>query len=226
MESKQHWAYDELARQIARRKTEKDPPGPGPADTFVLRDPRLVRELDDTIEKHFWPAITRTVSKAGLRLMPGTEIEDKSSRWTTRQKTFVVHDPARPMRPGERSVLWYYRGTIECFTYGYMLLSDFVLTLPVTFNILKLIELIGNPMFAGHAPDLNAPGGAYYSVSFHHGEGRDGLLGARFAAAGIADRVRLNLEIIAAVDDLERNMSDIIRFGAVKERLIAAYEAW
>ena len=105
MEGKQHWAYDELGRQIARRKTEKDPSGPGPADTFVLCDPRLVRELDDTIEKHFWPAIIRPVRKTGLRLMSGAEIEDKSSRWTTRQKTFVVHDPARPMLPGERSVL-------------------------------------------------------------------------------------------------------------------------
>lgn len=225
MESKRHWTFDELARQLTRRQAETDPHESLPADTYLLCNPHQVRELDRAIEKHFWPAITRTVRKAGLEVMHGAEIESEWKRWTTRAKTFVVYDPDRPPLPGELSVWWYYRGTIACSTYGYMFVSDFILTVPVTFNVLKLVELISDSVLAGNPPELSAPGGEYYSVAFNHGEGLDGPGVMQYAAGDVAERVRMNMEIIKAVDELQEHVTDAARFDALKEKLFAAYEA-
>jgi hypothetical protein len=215
-------------QESGKRKASR--PESRPAKNTFMKSVETAR-IDSLIKSVFWPAVVRGLEETDLFVDEGAidHIENAQSVHPSRAVTFVVQDASRPVG-SEKRPPWYCRGNLRCSLYDYMLSFDFFIQLPISFNVWKIIELIGNPLFGGNPPHLRVEhereGGKYFLVSFSSGRGAGfGLEDPKQAAATIERRVRANVNVIDCVEQLYLDLESPEAFGDLQNALLAEYES-
>ena len=226
------WRYRELAKWIDGNRRE-----PFFEDrTIFLANPEKIKEIDDLIRRYFWPAIEKGVKGTGLEVsgdaLDHVETVDDIN-CVARSLTLLIEDPGRPWKslPQGDVPPWYCRGMLRCSLLSYMLSFDFLIDLPISFSIEKIIELTGDRRFRGLPPELtvsaNMKEQKFYQLAFHDGRGAGfGLKNHREAARSIRGRVRINVEIAKCVDDVLQHSDSDWAFARLKKALLKGYEAF
>ncbi len=225
------WRYRELAKWIEANRGDllfED-------KTTFLANPDTIRQIDEIIKNHFWPAVRRGVKGTGIDVSDDAldYIETTNDKYVTRSTTFLLEDPRRPLtnRTDGGMPPWYCRGNIKSSLINYMISFDLFIYLPISFNIEKIIRLLGDERFSGLPPELKIgqfPQGKHcFDVSFHSGRGAGfGLENYEQAAQRIEKRVRANTAIVKRVDDLFNDVDSNDAFEELKGALLEEYEAF
>ena len=225
------WRYRELANWIETNKGDvffED-------RTTFLANPDTIREIDEIIKNHFWPAVRRGVNGTGIDVSDDAldYIETTNEKYVTRSTTFLLEDPRRPLTNRTHSEIppWYCRGNIKSSSLNYSLSFDLFIYLPTSFNIEKISRLIADERFSGLPPELKMgqyPQGKHsFDISFHSGRGAGfGLENYEQAARRTESRVKANVEIIKRVDDLYKDLDNNVAFEELKKALLEEYEAF
>jgi hypothetical protein len=215
-------------KRVAKRRIKRPKNSP-PKNTFMNSVESA--SIDSLIKTLFWPAVLRGLEDTDFFIDEGAidQIENARSVYPSRAVTFVVQDHDRPVASENRPP-WYCRGNLRCSLSDYMLSFDFFIQLPITFNVWRIIELIGNPLFAGNPPHLSVEhdleGGKHFIVSFSSGRGAGfGLENSEQAAATIERRIRANIRVIGCVDDLYLDLESAEALGDLQNALLAEYES-
>jgi hypothetical protein len=226
------WRYRELAKWIESNRGEPF----FAARTTYLANPETIKNIDDLVKKYFWPAIKNAMDGSGLRAFgdPLDKLETLDDiHYVARSFAFVLEDPKRPLTnlPTGIAPPWYCRGNLKCSLLSYMLSFDFLIDLPISFSLEKILELIGDRRFRGLPPELTVTVDMneqeFYHLSFHNGHGAGFMLEEPAEAArSIRDRVKINIEIAKCVDSLVRDLASDLAFARLKKALLTGYEAF
>jgi hypothetical protein len=205
------WHHDELRKWIEANRNDKK----FPYKNVYLIDPDQRREIDGIIKTYLWPAVLKGVEHSKIEITTPNErgfslpIEDKMSPEGKRTFTFLFEDPRRPLSPlnRENNPPWFSRGEIECSLSHYMLTFDFILELPLSFDVQRILDLIGDSAFEGNPPELivgrSAKGGQSLQITFQNGRGAGwGAQSFETITDFIQRRVAMNLQVIRAVERL------------------------
>ena len=230
MTREKSWHFAELERHLKTRDKRLS----DDSSTVFLLNPDHRKRSDKIISDYLWPAVLRGLSGSSIRIKDysprflQTAITDKWYFQTRRTLIFLLEDPFRPLMPGSRTPLWYCRGTIDCSVFDYLLSFDFIISLPRSFSARKIMKLICNPLFSDLPPELSyeesIDGEGYFVLEFRYGRGA-GWVVEDFARASenIEEKVKLNLDIIAAVNELELDLTNTKKFNRLVSKLIAMY---
>lgn len=197
-----------------------------------LSNPDEEREIDEMILQGLWPGVVqalrgnRLTTWIGVNNTPTEGLETLHHQHITRALTFVIEDPARPIMPGE-SRPWYCRFVIRASAFDYMLTKTTLLSFPPDFSMRKLTRLLREPLMQGCPPELGWQGrtevSGEYQVALETGEGASwGLHGTTEARDCIRSTVGDHLEVIAAMERLERNWKDTKAFNVLRDRVVRA----
>jgi hypothetical protein len=226
-----HWAYKELLRKLEEQDKPQRPPGqlggpfPIPEEgTLFLFDPEVRLELDETITEKLWPQVLRGLEGARIQIYQEDAIlaDIKDKRWpeATRQLTFLLEDPAKPVSAG-RQTIWYVRGMIESRLLSYMLSFDLMLFLPMEVNLGRISLLLSDERLIS-PPTLSVDGNTY-SLNFSWGRG-GGYWNEKIAPEKlIADSILKHLQIIEAAEQLEYDPADLELFDKLTTAVINMY---
>jgi len=225
------WQFDELRKFLDANKSD------ALLDkmTVVLTNPEERERLDELLLTHFWPRVSDAILGTGLMVMPSKhpdgrpEIHDEPGEYTTRELMFCLHDPERPVGTPNHAP-WYLRVHVACSITGYMVSSDFILYLPHTFSLRKVIGLLSRPEFAGCAPELHCEPGYMgpdrLVVQFHHGCGAGWLLEPPdVAVERFTQEMRDHVAIIESTYCLEQDFRSTSAFNELTRRLLTVYRA-
>jgi hypothetical protein len=226
------WRYRELARWIESHRSEAF----FDARTIHLANPERIEEIDDLIKTYFWPAIKNGVEGTGLRIF-GDAVDQVETvddiHYVARSFNFVLEDPNRPWKnlPNGAMPPWYCRGNLKCSLLSYTLSFDFLIDLPISFSIEKIIQLIRDRRFRGLPPELTVTADPneqeFYHLAFHNGHGAGFLLEEPAEAAkSVETRGRTNIEIVKCVDRVIENLDSDWAFAQLKKALLTGYEAF
>lgn len=232
MSAGKHWAYAELKKRLAEQKAQKaDRSRSGEIritqeyGTIFLFDPAAREQLDEEISSRYFPAVLKGLQGSQICVHDEenvlSSIADKRNPVATRELVFLLEEPPLPPA-GPDSPPWYVRGTIECSLEFCMVLFDLILSLPLSFSLEPLLELMGDRRMQGNPPRLSIEfglsGRREYVLSFSWGRG---------AAVGmervIAESIRKHLAIIQAVNRLELQWGSLELFSALGARIVAMY---
>jgi len=233
-ELENHWAYKELEKKLETQpllrpiEEMKELPEFG---TLFLVNPRMREEIDHAICDELWPAVLRGIegSKIGIYEQKKvlTNIRDTRSPELTRELTFLLEDPTRPIGCANKC-LWYVRGTLEGRPFTYMLKFDLILEFPMTFDLKMLVRLLGDPRLSGISPTLSVGiaqevGEDRYVLQFSWGRG--GRLGDPNYQPDrlITIAITKHLEIIKAMDELEGDFYAEELFETLSSKIAAFY---
>jgi hypothetical protein len=229
---KTHWAYRELVRKfedqgkphLPRKRGE-----PIPIEeqgTLFLFDPAVRAELDETITELMWPQVLRGLEDTYIRIYGEdailAAIKDKCWPEATRQLTFLLEDPARPIVAGQKTI-WYVRGNIRCSLLSYMISFDLILYLPMEVNLGRIILLMSDEHLV-IPPTLSIDGDSY-SLTFSWGKGGGHWNKDVAPERLITDSIRKHLKIIEIADQLESSPADPRLFDNLTTTILAMYGA-
>ncbi len=225
------WRYQELASWI---ETSKEDPLFDDKTVFLL-NPASLKVVDELIKRYFWPAMEKGVKGTGLEVSREAVnyIETVNAKYVTRSLTFVLEDPQRSLSNLSHGEIppWYCRGNIKASLLNYMLSFDFLIYLPISFSIEKIIRLIGDDKFAGLPPKLTIGeyprGNPSFDIAFSSGRGAGfGLQNYAEAASSTENRVRHNAKITKCVDELYKDLNNDEVFKELTKALLEEYEAF
>ena len=122
---------------------------------------------------------------------------------------------------------WYCRFVIRASVFDYMLSRTTLLSFPADFSVRKLTRLLREPLTQGCPPELSwqgrIEGSGEYQVAFETGEGASwGLHGMAEAREHIRGSVGGHLQVITAMERLERNWKDTKAFNTLHDRVVRA----
>ncbi len=223
------WQYRELKNSLEKNKNDEK----YYRKTLFLANPKEKSEIDKIIRNHLWPGVLKGVGTSGIGIksldgtFPKSEIEDKRGEYTTRKAMFLLEDSRRHMSY-HSNVPWYCRGEISCSMQDYMISFDFYIYFPESFSIAKLTRLLKNQSFAGMPPELSfsrsVEGEGSFCLSFSRGSGAGfGLHGYDTASVKIRDEIRLNIEVIRALYNLEKDYRNTKAFNELEISLVDAF---
>ena len=197
-----------------------------------LSNPDEEREIDEMILQGLWPGVVQALRGSRLTTWIGVSnttaegLETLQHEQITRALTFLIEDPARPITP-EESRPWYCRFVIRASVFDYMLSRTTLLSFPADFSIRKLTRLLRDPLMQGCPPELSwhgrIEGPGEYQVALETGEGASwGLHGIAEAREYIRNSVCDHLEVIEAMERLERNWKDTKAFNTLHNQVVRA----
>lgn len=207
-----------------------------------LVDAERIAFLDEFIIGELWSAVVRCLAPTpwttwvgaggeqpheAIRTLPG-------ANYMTRELLFLIEDPKRPRPHQPGSPAWLCRGRLEANTeQGFMLSFDFILSVPETFPVAKLLRVLKEPLLCGAPPNLSHNDGfggfaGTLNLAFSGGKGVSGLaaLSSGEPRRIVLDLTSRNVAAINAVHRLERDFGNEVLFEEAATALIAAYEAW
>ena len=150
------WQFEQLRKFIEEHGHDADLE----LRSVVLTDPRQELELDNIILNEIWPGVVKAVSRHSLTTRIGANETPKQGIRTTghiyvaRELSFILEDPERPNRPATNPP-WYCRETIRCTSLGYMISSDFIVSFPSNFSMVKIMHILKEPLMQGCPPELS-----------------------------------------------------------------------
>lgn len=228
--TKDSWQYSELQRYLNEHSQDPEID----SKTVFLANPHQKTELDNIILKHLWPSVIKGFGSSGIWTkslkegFPKSAVEDEKYPYTARSLTFLLEDPRRQISPLADVPPWYCRGKIQCSVSDYMLSFDFYVYFPEDFSLQKIVRLLKNPEFAGYPPELSYErslgGKGIFSLAFRKGGGAGwDLHNYHEPASRIREEIEMNIEVIKAVYNLEKDYKSTKAFNQLERVLVRVF---
>ena len=201
-----------------------------------LSNPDEEREIDELILQELWPGVvqalrgSRLTTWIGVNNTPAEGLETLHHQYITRSLTFVIEDPARPIRPGI-SRPWYCRFVIRASLFDYMLSKTTLLMFPENFSMRKLTRFLMEPRMQGCPPKLSwqgrIEGSGEYQVALDTGEGASWGPRSRVETREyIRETVEDHLAVIGAMERLAQDWKDTKAFNTLYDLAVGANLAY
>ena len=170
----EHWAYEELRKQLEVKTQTWTPPVQDTSEpqvrrvtkyadhelgTVFMMDPQAREEIDEALLEEFYPHIVGIMEGEPLNIPTLEEIQQEISDGrepeASRVITFLMIDPARPVGTNERP-LWRFIFTLQVRLLSYMLLSECLISIPFAGAGPWLLDLLTDSRIHELTPNLSA----------------------------------------------------------------------
>jgi len=194
----------------------------------VLENPKIVRELEDSLLGDLYPFVRTELEKSGYPYSPSPielKLDTEVDIVPARSFTFMLFDELRYS---------FFKGKLKLSQRGYMFERRFALGLPKEIDPSFMFRILSDEQFAGYPPSLHIEEeseiypewNTYYYIEFHSGSGIDsGGWTLHNAAKGIiTEAIENSIEMYEhSMIDGFSSLSDVEEFLKIAYRTYEAY---
>jgi len=190
------------------------------ADQVVFENQAVKDSLDDLLLKQFWPVIWICLDGSGYDYEPQKNPEMVSEPFfgsLTRSLNFALFDNGKI----------FFRGKLSCSKKGWMIESEYFLSLVKKTKFEVLQELLGNTRFCGNPPTLIVDKHReddFYQIHFQAGNGAGwGRMGKDSIDARLKHLIQTNSEMYEHSKDGQITIEELGSFLTVAYQVYEAY---